>query len=82
MHFLTIYITYVSFVESADDLKPNLFVLIKFVVTIGKKEETAMPIPFLNCYNNKNQNKEILYFIFGYQSSADATKDPNLNMNS
>ena len=53
---------------------PNLFVLIYVVGTIGKKE-AAMPIPFLNCYNNKNQNKEIWYFIFGYQSSAEAMKE-------
>ena len=34
-----------------------------------------MPNPFMNYYNNKNQNKEIWYFIFGYQSSADAMKE-------
>ena len=40
-----------------------------------KEELRPMNISFLNCYSNKNQNIEIWYFIFGYQSSADATKE-------
>ena len=35
---------------------------------------------FSNCNNNKNQNKEICYFAFGFLSLADAVKEKSFNI--
>ena len=69
MHFLTIDITYVYFVASANDLKPNLFVLIYIVVTIGKKEEQPCLFHFWVATTTKIKTKNfgMSYLVISHQ---------------